>query len=60
MLSQALQQEHEALRERLREATQTGTLLEHARTEEEVMDPAAVLVGQVVRQRMGDHAPVAA
>ena len=28
-------------------------LVEHARTEEEVMYPAAVLVGQVVRQRLG-------
>ena len=28
-------------------------LTEHARTEEEVMYPAAVLVGQVVRQRLG-------
>ena len=31
-------------------------LLEHARTEEEVMYPAAVLVGQVVRQRLGQRA----
>ena len=35
-------------------------LVEHARTEEEVMYPAAVLVGQVVRQRLGRHAPAAA
>lgn len=28
-------------------------LVQHARTEEEVMYPAAVLVGQVVRQRLG-------
>lgn len=35
-------------------------LAEHARTEEEVMYPAAVLVGQMVRQRLGQHAPVAA
>lgn len=28
-------------------------LVEHARTEEEVMYPAAVLVGEVVRQRLG-------
>jgi len=28
---------------------------EHARTEEEVMYPAAVLVGQVVRQRLGQR-----
>lgn len=35
-------------------------LVEHARTEEEVMYPAAVLVGQVVRQRQAQHASVAA
>lgn len=35
-------------------------LVEHARTEEEVMYPAAVLVGQVVRQRLAQHARVAA
>ena len=35
-------------------------LAEHARTEEEVMYPAAVLVGQVVRQRLGQRAPAAA
>jgi len=35
-------------------------LVEHARTEEEVMYPAAVLVGQVVRQRLAQHACVAA
>lgn len=35
-------------------------LVEHARTEEEVVYPAAVLVGQLVRQRLGQHAPVAA
>jgi len=35
-------------------------LVEHARTEEEVMYPAAVLVGQVVRQRLGQRAPTAA
>ena len=34
-------------------------LTEHARTEEEVMYPAAVLVGQVVRQRLGARAPAA-
>ena len=33
-------------------------LVEHAQTEEEVMYPAALLVGQVVRQRLG--APAAA
>ena len=32
-------------------------LVEHARTEEEVMYPAAVLVGQVVRQRLGQRVP---
>jgi hemerythrin-like domain-containing protein len=35
-------------------------LVEHARTEEEVMYPAAVLVGQVVRQRLGQRASAAA
>ena len=36
------------------------SLVEHARTEEEVMYPAAVLVGQVVRQRLAQLASVAA
>jgi len=36
------------------------SLAEHARTEEEVMYPAAVLIGQVVRQRLGQRAPKAA
>ena len=36
------------------------TLTEHARTEEEVMYPAAVLVGQVVRQRLRLSVPAAA
>ena len=35
-------------------------LTEHARVEEEVMYPAAVLVGQVVRQRMSLREPAAA
>jgi len=35
-------------------------LMQHARTEEEVMYPAAVLVGQVVRQRLSQRGPVAA
>jgi len=35
-------------------------LVEHARTEVEVMYPASVLVGQLVWQRLGQHAPVAA
>ena len=35
-------------------------LVEHARTEEEVMYPAAVLVGQVVRRRPGQRASAAA
>jgi len=35
-------------------------LVQHARTEEEVMYPAAVLVGQVVRQRLGQQARVQA
>lgn len=34
-------------------------LVEHARTEEEVMYPAALLVGEVVRQRLGAHAAAA-
>ena len=35
-------------------------LVEHARTEDQVMYPAAVLVGQVVRQRLGRRSPTAA
>ena len=35
-------------------------LVEHARTEEEVMYPAAVLVGQLVRQRVSPVTPPAA
>ena len=35
-------------------------LVEHARTEEEVMYPAAVLVGQLVRQRLGTRVAAAA
>lgn len=35
-------------------------LTEHARTEEEVMYPAAVLVGQLVRQRLDQRVPAAA
>ena len=35
-------------------------LVEHARTEEEVMYPAAVMVGQVVLQRLGQRASAAA
>ncbi len=35
-------------------------LVQHARTEEEVMYPAALLVGQVVRQRLGQQARVSA
>jgi hypothetical protein len=31
--------------------------MQHARTEEEVMYPAAILVGQVVRQRLGQYTP---
>jgi hypothetical protein len=34
-------------------------LVQHARIEEEVMYPAAILVGQVVRQRLGGNRPVA-
>jgi hypothetical protein len=53
--------------ETLREAAQRAdrpeivafaeALVEHARTEEEVMYPAAVLVGQLVRQRLGSPTP---
>lgn len=35
-------------------------LTEHAQTEEEVMYPAALLVGQLVRQRLGQRVPAAA
>lgn len=35
-------------------------LVDHARTEEEVMYPAAVLVGRWVRQRLGEQANAAA
>ena len=35
-------------------------LMQHARTEEEVMYPAAILVGHVVRQRLGQSAPTKA
>ncbi|HSB24659.1 MAG TPA: hemerythrin domain-containing protein [Burkholderiaceae bacterium] len=35
-------------------------LVEHARTEEEVMYPAAVLVGRFVRQRLAAATPAAA
>lgn len=35
-------------------------LTEHAQTEEEVMYPAALLVGQLVRQRLSQHASAAA
>jgi hypothetical protein len=34
-------------------------LEQHARIEEEVMYPAAILVGQVVRQRLGEKRPAA-
>jgi hypothetical protein len=34
-------------------------LAQHARIEEEVMYPAAILVGKVVRQRLGGNRPVA-
>ena len=32
-------------------------LIQHARTEEEVMYPAAILVGKFVRQRLGQPKP---
>lgn len=56
----------DTLRERAERAGQTGivefarALTAHARTEEEVMYPAALLVGQWVRQRLGRPAPGAA
>lgn len=40
--------------------TFTEALTEHARTEEEVMYPATVLVGQLVRQRLAQRVPAAA
>ena len=82
-IPKTLQSEHEALHERLRQATEAGgevgeaaktlahlmhprfvkegefvvafaeALVEHAQTEETVMYPSAILVGQVVRQRLG-------
>jgi len=58
-----LQHEHEALHERLRQATQVGGKVgaaDKTRTEEEVLYPAAVLVGQAVRQRLGQRVPAAA
>ena len=79
-IPKTLQGEHEALHERLRQATEAGgevgeaaktlahlmhprfvkegefALVEHAQTEETVMYPAAILVGQVVRQRLGIRA----
>ena len=61
----AMLEEHQAIvaaLQRLREAAERAgrkdivafaeQLVQHARTEEEVMYPAAVLVGQVVRQRL--------
>ena len=62
----AMLAEHQAIVEalqRLRDATQRAgrseivdfaqQLMQHARTEEEVMYPAAILVGKFVRQRLG-------
>jgi hypothetical protein len=40
-------------------STFAEALVEHAQTEEEVMYPAAMLVGQVVRQRLGLRAVAA-
>ena len=55
--------------QRLRDAAQragcseivhfTQQLMQHARTEEEVMYPAAILVGKFVRQRLGQPKPAA-
>jgi hypothetical protein len=66
-----LQQQHEVPHEQLRQATRAGgevgetaktpaALMQHARTEEEVMYPAAVLVGQVLRRCLGQRVPGAA
>ena len=49
---QPLRREHEALHERLRQATQAGG--------ESNAEMAAVLVGPVVRQRLGPRAGAAA
>ena len=67
----AMLAEHQAIvdaLQRLREAGQragrseivdfTQQLMQHARIEEEVMYPAAILVGKFVRQRLGQPKPV--
>jgi hypothetical protein len=69
----AMLDEHRAIVEalqRLREAAGRGgradivgfadELTRHARTEEDVMYPASILVGELVRQRLGASAPGAA
>ena len=69
----AMLAEHQAIvvaLQRLREAAQRAgrseivdfaqQLMQHARTEEEVMYPAAILVGKFVRQRLGRPKPVVA
>ena len=68
----AMLAEHQAIVEalqRLRDAAQRAgrseivdfaqQLMQHARTEEEVMYPAAILVGKFVRQRLGQPKPAA-
>ncbi len=49
-IAQPLQKEHEA---RDDVVAFGEALLEHAQTEDAVMYPAAILVGQVVRRRLG-------
>lgn len=57
----SLQLEHEALRGAAERAGQAEIvafaqdLAAHARTEDEVMYPAALLVGQLVRLRLASH-----
>ena len=68
----AMLAEHQAIvdaLQRLRDAAQRAgrseivdvaqQLMQHARTEEEVMYPAAILVGKFVRQRLGQPKPAA-
>lgn len=68
----AMLAEHQAIVEalqRLRDTAQRAgrseivdfaqQLMQHARTEEEVMYPAAILVGKFVRQRLGQPKPAA-
>lgn len=56
-----LQQEHAAAEraDRTEIASSAEVLLEHARTEAAAIYPAAALVGQVLRQRLGQCTSVA-